>query len=189
MSRPESSGRMDPRLRGDDGVELSVALCLAGLLLGGGGVALGGGQLGRIAGGLLGDTRRLAAAITQIIELGATDVTTADHFDLGDIRGVEREDTLDAFAVGDLAHGERAVQAGIAAGDDDALVSLQTLAGAFDHLDVDLDGVARGEVRDRLAGGELGDLLLLQRLNNVRHDLTLLSISFCDVSVPKIGAP
>src|SRR5262249_5379108 len=138
------------------------------------GSALGDG-LGRLAGalvhagagGALGDARRLAAAAAQVIELGAADLAAAHQLDAGDPRAVEREDALDAFAVGDLAHGEGGVQPGILAGDADALEGLDALARALDHLDVDDDRVARAELRHR-GGGQLGDLLLLE-LGNGGH--------------------
>src|SRR5579859_6974231 len=51
----------------------------------------------------LDDARRLAGAAAQVVELGAPDLATAHHLDRGDTWRVEREDALDAFAVGDLA--------------------------------------------------------------------------------------
>jgi hypothetical protein len=60
-------------------------------------------------------------------------------------RAVGLEDALDALAMGNLAHRERAVEAAIAAGDDDAFISLDALAVAFAHLDLDDNRVARPE--------------------------------------------
>src|SRR5688500_10116844 len=135
------------------------------------GSALGLGGLGLAVLGLvvpaLGDARGLAAAVAQVIQLGAADGTAADDLDRVDARAIQREDALDALAIADLADGEVAVQAGILAADADALISLHALARAFDDLDVHLDGVAGLEVRDLAVGRQLVDLFLLDRLNDV----------------------
>src|SRR4051794_7504851 len=72
----------------------------------------------------LGDARRLAGAPAQVIELGAADLAAAHDLDRGQARRVEREDALDALAVRDLAQREAGVDAGVAAGDADALERL-----------------------------------------------------------------
>src|SRR4051812_5806353 len=59
----------------------------------------------------LDDPGRLAGPAAQIIELGAPHATPAQHLDPGDLRAVQRKDPLDAFAVADLAHRERGVDA------------------------------------------------------------------------------
>src|ERR1700744_5801094 len=59
---------------------------------------------------LLDDAGRLAAQIAQIIQLGATHLAAAHHLDGVDHRRHDREDALDAFAVGDLAHGEALIE-------------------------------------------------------------------------------
>ncbi len=61
---------------------------------------------------------------------------------------MHREGALDADAEADLAHGERLPDARALAADDDALEQLHALAAALDHADVDLEGVAGGEVGD-----------------------------------------
>ena len=111
-----------------------------------------GGRLG--AGGVhaLGDAGRLAAAIAQIIELGAPDLAAPHDLDRIDHRRIDREDALDALAVGDLADGEALVEAAAVAGDADALIGLDAGALAFRDLDVDDDGVAGLEIRDLGAG-------------------------------------
>ena len=106
---------------------------------------LGGGQFH-----LLGDARRLAAAIAQIIELGAAHLAAADHLDRVDVRRIDREDALDALAVGNLADGEALVEAAAGPRDADAFIGLHAGALAFLDLDVDDDRVARLEFRDRL---------------------------------------
>ena len=117
--------------------------------------------------GALGDARRLAAPIAQIIELGATHLAAAHDLDRIDHRRMDGEYALDPFAVGDLADGEALLQAAAAAGDADALIGLDAAALAFGDLDVDDDRVAGGEIGDWAGGAELGGLFGLQRLDDV----------------------
>src|SRR3954471_14616918 len=117
--------------------------------------------------GALGNTGGFAAQAAQIVQLGAPHLAAADELDRVDHRRQQREHALDALAVGNLTDREALVQARTGAADADALVGLDAGALAFDHLDVDDHGVARLEVRNRLAGGELVGLLLVERLNEV----------------------
>ena len=82
---------------------------------------------------------------------------------------MQREDALDAFAVGDLADGEALVEAAAGTGDAHALVGLHAGPLAFDDLDIDLEGVAGLEIRHLLA--EAGDLLAIELLDNVHGKL------------------
>src|SRR3569833_2388306 len=54
----------------------------------------------------LADAGSLAGAAAQVIERGAAHLALADHDDRVDQRGIDREDALDAFAIGELAHRE-----------------------------------------------------------------------------------
>src|SRR5262249_41364607 len=65
---------------------------------------LGGRRGGNLA--RLGKTDGLADAVAEIEELGATGFAAALHDDLGNERGMDREDTLDAFVVDDAADRE-----------------------------------------------------------------------------------
>src|SRR5665213_1755820 len=116
---------------------------------------------------LLDDAGRLAAQIAQVIQLGATHLAAAHHLDRVDHRRHHREDALDAFAVGNLANGKTLVEAAAAAADADAFIGLHAGAIAFDHLDVDDQGVAGSEIRDRAGGGQLVELLFFELLNKV----------------------
>ena len=98
----------------------------------------------------------LAAELTQIVELRATDLTTADNGDAVDAGAVQRERALDANAIGRAANGERFANGTVAAGDDHAFEGLQTLAGALNNLHLNADGVADCELGD--VGLELGAL-------------------------------
>src|SRR5262245_23755999 len=95
----------------------------------------------------LDDASRLAAAAAQIIELGAAHPAAAYHLDRVDQRRMDREDALDALAVGDLAHGEVLVDPTTSAPDAHALIGLHARALALDHLDVDAERVAGTKIR------------------------------------------
>ena len=101
----------------------------------------------------------LPEQVTQVVELGATHVAATLHRDVVDARAVQLEHAFHALAVRDLAHGDRGVEAAVAARDHDAFVGLHALAVAFLHLHVHDDGVAGLEFR-HLARGAFGfDLL------------------------------
>src|SRR5574343_382323 len=89
------------------------------------------GSSRHLAGQLFLDTSRLARTIAHVVQLGPTNVTPTLDFDRSNQRGVGLESTLDAFAGRNLAHGEAGVQTTVTLGDDDAFVSLQTLAVTF----------------------------------------------------------
>src|SRR5215468_3360304 len=118
---------------------------------------------------VLGAAARLAAQVTQVVELGAAHHALAHHLDLPDRRAVEREDALDALAEADLAHRERGVHASILAGDAKAFVDLDALAVAFLHLDVHAQRVAGFETRHRPFGLHLVHRGLGQRIENVHR--------------------
>src|SRR3954471_3846961 len=115
--------------------------------------------------GAFGDAGRLAAAVAQVIELGAADLAAAHHLDGVDQRRVDREYALHALAVGNLADREALVEPAARARDAHALVGLHAGALAFLDLDVDGHGVARLEIGDLLV--EPGDLFLFEGLDDV----------------------
>src|SRR4051794_38327073 len=121
--------------------------------------------------GLFDDAGRLAAQLAQVIQLGATHLAAAHHLDRVDHRRHHGEHTLDAFAVGNLADGEALVEASAGAADADAFIGLHAAAVAFDHLDVDDQGIAGPELRDLLAGGQFVELLFFELLNEVHRNL------------------
>jgi hypothetical protein len=88
----------------------------------------------------------LAHAVAEVVELGAADLALVGDFNLGNAWGVERENTLNAFAVGNLADGERSIHTGTATSEDDACEDLDTLFATFHNAGVNLDGVANVEV-------------------------------------------
>src|SRR5574337_1032164 len=127
------------------------------------------------------DAGRLAAAAAQVVQLGAAHVAAALDLDAGDQRAVGLERALHTLATGDLAHGERAVQAAVALGDHHAFIGLQALAVALDHVDADDHGVAGREGGNGLA--QTGNLFLLQGCNQV-HVVLVRSWPRCVLGLP-----
>src|SRR5471030_1176846 len=99
------------------------------------------------------DLGSLAAQVAEVVELCAAHVTAGHDLDLVDDRRVHREGALDPDAEADLAHGERLTDAVALTPDGDALEDLDARASALDDLDVDLERVARAEMRDVGAQG------------------------------------
>src|SRR6266581_2056729 len=122
---------------------------------------------------LLDDAGRLAAQTAQVIQLGAAHLAAAHHGDRVDHRRHHGEYALHAFAVGNLAHREAFVKPATGAADADAFIGLHARAIAFDHLDVDDDGVAGPEFRNGLAGGQLVELLFFELLNKVHRKISI----------------
>lgn len=118
-----------------------------------------------------GDTRRFAAATTQIIELRTTHGALADDFDAVDVGRIEREHAFHAFTERNLANGEVRSHALVRTRDAHAFVILDTGAIAFDHLHADFQRVTGPEFGDVLLGGKFGNRLLLKRLDQV-HGLS-----------------
>src|SRR5258706_595163 len=94
------------------------------------------------------DLGGLADAVTEVVQLGATNVATLDDLQLDNRRGVDGKRALDADPVADLADRVGLGDTAALPGDDVALEDLNTLLVALDHLDVDLDLVAAGKVGD-----------------------------------------
>src|SRR5215471_13510540 len=94
------------------------------------------------------DACRLAAPTAQVIELGAAYLAAAHDLDGIEHRRIERKYALHPLAVRNLAHREVLVHATARTADAHAFVRLDAGAVAFDHLHVDLQGVARLEVGD-----------------------------------------
>ncbi len=91
---------------------------------------------------LLADTRGLADALFEVVQLGAAHVTASSDLDLLDLRRVQRESTADANTERLLANREGLAHAVALALDDDALEHLRTAAVALDDLEVHADAVS-----------------------------------------------
>ena len=94
------------------------------------------------------DLRPLTNAITQVVELGSTHVAAGIELDLLDVRGVHGKGALHAYAVAELADGERLAKARTLALDDVALENLGAFLVTFDDADVHLQVVAGAEGGD-----------------------------------------
>lgn len=105
------------------------------------------------------------------MEFGAADLAAVGDLDFGDARGVDREDALDALAVGDFADGEGGVDGRSVACDDEAGEDLDTFLATFDNAAMDLDGVSDVEISDVWL-----ELLLLDFLNDGGHDLEVVGL-------------
>src|SRR5690606_39725046 len=97
------------------------------------------------------DPRRLAGALSEVVQLRPSDVAPPHHLDLVDDRRVEREHALDSHSEADLAHGERGGGATTVAGDDHALENLDPLAPALDDAHVHLHVVTGAKAGDVVA--------------------------------------
>src|SRR6478672_7868879 len=94
------------------------------------------------------DPRGLARGGAQIVELRAAHASTANDVQIADHRAVNREDALDADAVGDLANGERLAHAAAAPCDAHAFERLEPLLFPFLHSHVHAEGVTRAKGRN-----------------------------------------
>jgi hypothetical protein len=110
------------------------------------------------------DPGALADAPTQVVELGATDVTAGGHLDALDLRRVQWEGPLDTDPERLLADGERLASAMPLALDDDAFEHLGAAPGALDHLEVHAQPVA--SIKRRYSA-KLG---ALQAVDHGAHD-------------------
>ena len=88
------------------------------------------------------DTCGLAGTFAEVVQLGATNITTTFHLQLYHQWGVGLECALYAHACGDFTHSKRAVQAAIFLGDNHAFESLQTLTVTLLDLNLHNHGVA-----------------------------------------------
>ena len=98
----------------------------------------------------LDQNRLLADPAAKVVQFGTTHLTALHDLDLGDLRRVHLEYALHALTIGDFPNGECLIEAGAAAGDDDALEDLNTLLAALNHSSVNIDGVTGTEFRDIL---------------------------------------
>src|SRR4051812_9707255 len=107
----------------------------------------------------LAEAGSLAAQTAKVIQLRAADASGADHVDVIDDRGCNRENAFHALAEADLANCYCLRHAGTVFGYDRAFESLGALFVAFLDPDVDADGVAGtelGNIGTRVLCGNLG---------------------------------
>ena len=110
------------------------------------------------------DASLLTAQIAQVVQLRTANAAAAGDLDGLQVRGVNREGTLNADTEGDLTDGEGLTDAGALTTDADALEQLCTLVVALDNLYVYVEGIAWAEGRDIVA-----QLCCIDLVNNVGH--------------------
>src|SRR5262245_10233046 len=94
---------------------------------------------------LFANTRGFTREVAQVVQLGAANAPAAHYADLGEHWAVQREDALDAYAIGDLADREGLADSATAARDADALERLNALLFTFLDADVHTKRVAGAE--------------------------------------------
>ena len=115
------------------------------------------------------DTGGLTNAIAQIVQLGATDFTATDDFDVGNTGGVQQENPLYAYPLEGATDGDGLVDTTVAHSDDGAFVGLNPLFTALLDHDADANGIANVD------GGEIAlELLFFNGANNCLgvHDVS-----------------
>src|ERR1700734_976173 len=113
------------------------------------------------------DAGGLALALAEVVQLGRAHAAGTHDLDRADHRRVHREDALHTNTETHAAHGERFAGKLAAAAHNHAFERLDAflIALAFFQADVNLDGIARTEVREILA--KLG---LLRFVHDRIHD-------------------
>src|SRR5437764_537917 len=94
------------------------------------------------------DAGGFPSEIPEVVELRAADPAMAFNLDTIDAGRVQGEHALHADSTGDFAYSEHLPRAATLARDHQTLKNLDTFLVAFFDLDVDLDRISRGEVRD-----------------------------------------
>ena len=122
------------------------------------------GLLGPSGPATLANPRGAADPVAEVVELRAADVAAGGHLDALDLRRVQGERPLHAYAEGLLAHRERLAHTGALALDHDALEDLRAASLSLDHLEVDADAVAR------LESGDATQLSALNAVDESGHE-------------------
>src|SRR3546814_12719465 len=94
-------------------------------------------------------------------------IATAFYFNAGNLRGIQLESTFDCFARRNLADDKGRVQAAITLADNNAFVCLHTLAGAFNDVYINDNGIARTKYGFGLAAGKARDFFLFNSFDKV----------------------
>ena len=94
------------------------------------------------------DLSSLTDAVTQIVELCAANNDNVLH-----VRGMQREYTLHAYAVGNTANREGLAYTGTLAGNNCAFELLNSFTLTLADVYVDTDGIANVELRCLLLNG------------------------------------
>lgn len=105
------------------------------------------------------DTGGFAGKATHVVDAGAADFAAADHFDLGNRGGIDREGPFDPDPVGDLADDEGLADPMAPALDDDAFEDLDSFLLVFDDADRNPHGVPAGKVGEVMTDLAFGDFI------------------------------
>src|SRR5262249_44790765 len=116
------------------------------------------------------NSRCLTGETTEIIKFCTAYVTAACHYNAFHARGIERENTFNAFAVAEFAHGESRIEACVFTGNAYAFECLNTLIFAFNDLYVDDNGIASLEIRYGLTLRKFRGVFLFKFLQAVHSN-------------------
>jgi hypothetical protein len=94
------------------------------------------------------DPGLFASEVAQIVQAGTSDLTSGDHFDPIDGRGMERKGSFHTDPVGDLSDGEIGPYITASPANNDPFEGLNPLLLSFHNTDKDFDGIARSEIGD-----------------------------------------
>jgi len=103
------------------------------------------------------DSCVLTDLISEVIELGTSDAATSGDFELGNVRGVNREGSLYADTIGNLSEGDGLTDSTVLDCNDDAFKKLNSLFATFTDFYRSLYRISRPD---------LGEIILQVRLNN-----------------------
>ena len=121
------------------------------------------------------DTGPFSAAFAQIVKLGPPYRAAPRHLDFLNARAVERKHPFNAFTIRNLAHREGRIQSLAGPRDNHTFINLNAFAIAFNHTEMDPDGVTRRKLGDRPLGLKAGDFFPLDLLNQVHDTLPFLA--------------
>src|SRR5690625_3779189 len=114
------------------------------------------------------DTRRPAAALTQVVQLGTPHRTATLDFNAVNHRAIGLEYTLHTFTMRDFAHSKGRVHATVTLGDAYAFERLQALARPFPHSHLHHQRIASAKLRHLDRGGFNG--FFVDLLDDIGHD-------------------
>lgn len=99
------------------------------------------------------DLSSLTDAVTQIVELCTANTALTNNDNVLYVRGMQREYTLHAYAVGNTANREGLAYTGTLAGNNCAFELLNSFTLTLADVYVDTDGIANVELRCLLLNG------------------------------------
>ena len=107
----------------------------------------------------------LTDALSDVVQLGSSDLTTSNGLNRDDRGGMDRKNLLTTDVVGNTTDGDGLVDAAMLLGNDGALESLGSLTAAFLDADSNTDGVT--DVHSRKLGL---DILLFKSFDQIHNN-------------------